>query len=80
MKSPVIEDLAAHLVAIHDELRFQFYEAQDRYKDYADRNRKIHPNFQIGDHIAFTTEHTNQKDYQESWIIKNWVHLKLLRK
>ena len=51
MGSPTAEDLAAHLVAIHDEFAFQLYEAQDRYKDYADRNRKINPNFHIGDHI-----------------------------
>jgi hypothetical protein len=49
--SPVAEGLASYLTAIHDELAFQLYEAQDRYKDYADRNRKIHPNFHIGDHV-----------------------------
>jgi hypothetical protein len=49
--SPAAEDLAAHLAAIHDELAFQLYEAQDRYKDYADRNQKIHSNFHIEDHV-----------------------------
>jgi hypothetical protein len=44
--SPAIEDLAAHLAIIHDELAFQLYEVQDCYKDYANCNRKIHPNFQ----------------------------------
>jgi hypothetical protein len=51
VRSPTTEDLAAHLAAIHDELAFQFYEAQDRYKDYVDRIRKLHPNFHIGDHV-----------------------------
>ena len=34
--SPVVEDLAVHLVAIHDELVLQLYEVQDRHKDYVD--------------------------------------------
>ena len=41
------EDLAAHLVAIHDELEFQLYDAQDYYKDYVDHNQKLYPNFHI---------------------------------
>jgi hypothetical protein len=45
------ENLAIHLVAIHDELAFQLYGAQDHYKDYADRNQKIHPNFHIGNQV-----------------------------
>jgi hypothetical protein len=45
------EDLAAHLVAIYDELAFQSYKAQDRYKDYTDCNWKIHSNFYIGDQV-----------------------------
>jgi hypothetical protein len=49
--NPATKDLVAHLVAIHNELAFQLYEAQDCYKDYADRNQKLHPNFHIGDHI-----------------------------
>jgi hypothetical protein len=51
VESPAAEDLAAHLAAIHEELAFQFYEAQNRYKDYIDCNRKLHPNFHIGDHV-----------------------------
>jgi hypothetical protein len=54
--SPVIEDLAAHLAAIYDELAFQFYEAQDRYKDYAQRTQKIHPNFHVGIKHGFCDE------------------------
>jgi hypothetical protein len=46
--SPAAEDLIAHLVAIHNELAFQLYEAQDRYENYADRNQKLYPNFHIG--------------------------------
>jgi hypothetical protein len=46
-----VESLATHLAVIHDKLAFQVYEAQDHYKDYADRNRKLHPNFYIGDHV-----------------------------
>jgi transposase InsO family protein len=42
------EDLATHLAAIHDELAFQLYKAQDYYKDYTDRNQKLQPNFHIG--------------------------------
>jgi hypothetical protein len=49
--NPVTKDLVAHLAAIHDELAFQLYEAQDRSKDYADRNQKLHPNFHIGNHV-----------------------------
>jgi hypothetical protein len=49
--SPVAKDLATYLVAIHDELAFQLYKAQNRYKDYTDRNRKLHSNFHIGDQI-----------------------------
>jgi hypothetical protein len=49
--SPIVEDLAAYLAAIHDELAFQLYEAQDCYKDYVDRNWKLHPNFHIEDHV-----------------------------
>jgi hypothetical protein len=51
MESPAAEDLAAHLAAIHDELAFQLYKAQNRYKDYADRNQKLHPNYHIRDHV-----------------------------
>ena len=47
------KDLTAHLAAIYDELTFQLHETQDRYKDYADCNRKIHPNFHIGDQAWF---------------------------
>jgi hypothetical protein len=49
--SLVAEDLVAHLAAIHDELAFQLYEAQDRYNDYTDCNRKIHSNFHIGNQM-----------------------------
>jgi hypothetical protein len=51
VESPIAEDLAAHLAALHDELAFQLYEAQDHYKDCANRNQKLHPNFHIGDYI-----------------------------
>jgi hypothetical protein len=68
--SPVAEDLATHLVAIHDELAFQLYEVQERYKDYADCNRKLHPNFHIGDHVwllrqnILTKRPSKKLDYQ----------------
>jgi hypothetical protein len=69
--SSAAEDLAAHLVAIHDELAFQFYEAQDRYKDYIDRNRKLLSNFHIGDHVWLLQRNIQTKrpsrklDYQQ---------------
>jgi hypothetical protein len=69
--SPTTKDLATHLAAIHDELAFQLYEAQDRYKDYADRNRKLHPNFHIGNHIWLLRRNIQTKrpsrklDYQQ---------------
>jgi hypothetical protein len=78
--SPTAKDLAAHFAAIHNELAFQLYEAQDRYKDYADRNRKLHPNFHIGVTYGFYDGIYKPKDHQESWIINDWVHSKLLRK
>jgi hypothetical protein len=59
--SPTVEDLAAHLATIHDELAFQFYEAQDRYKNYADRNRKLYSNFYIGDHIWLLRRNIQRK-------------------
>jgi transposase InsO family protein len=68
--SPVAKNLAAHLVAIYDELAFQLYEAQDRYKDYADRNWKLHPNFHIRDHVWLLRQNIQTKrpsrklDYQ----------------
>jgi transposase InsO family protein len=49
VESPAAEDLATHLAAIHDELAFQLYKVQDRYKDYADRTHKIYPKFHIRD-------------------------------
>jgi hypothetical protein len=66
--SHVVENLAAHLAAIHDELAFQLYEAQDHYKDYIDCNRKIHPNFQIGIKYGFydMTEYTNKKTIKQA--------------
>jgi hypothetical protein len=72
--------LATHLAAIHDKLAFQLYETQDRYKNYVDRNRKIHPNFALGIIYDFYNGIYKQKDHQESWIINDWVHSKLLRK
>jgi hypothetical protein len=45
--SLIAKDLVAHFTAIHDELAFQLYEAQDRYKDYANRTKKIYSNFHI---------------------------------
>jgi hypothetical protein len=54
--SPNAEDLTAHLAAIHDELAFQLYEAQDRYKDYADRQFS-----HWRSSVAFTTEYTNKR-------------------
>jgi hypothetical protein len=68
--SHVAEDLAAHLVAIHNELAFQLYKAQDCYKDYADYNWKLYSNFHIGDHIRFLQRNIQTKrpskklDYQ----------------
>jgi hypothetical protein len=59
--SPAVEDLAAHLATIHDELAFQLYEAQDRYKDYVDRNRKMHPNFHIGDQVWLLRQNIQTK-------------------
>ena len=44
VESLAIEDLAVHLT-------IQLYEAQDRYKDYAYRTWKIHPNFHVGDQV-----------------------------
>jgi hypothetical protein len=46
-----VESPTTHLATIHDELVFQLYEAQDCYKDHADRNRKLHPNFHIRGHV-----------------------------
>jgi hypothetical protein len=74
--SLAVEDLAAHLAAIHDELAFQLYKTQDCYKDYADRNRKIHSNFHIGITYGFYNGIYKPKDHQENWIIKDWVHSK----
>jgi hypothetical protein len=75
------EDLVAHLVAVHDEFAFQLYEAYDYYKDYADRNWKIHSNFYtLGIKRGFYNKIYKQKDHQESLIIKDWVYSKLLRK
>jgi hypothetical protein len=68
--SPAEEDLAAHLVAIHDELAFQLYDAQNRYKSYSNCNWKIHPNFHIRNQTWFLRRHTQTKqpsrklDYQ----------------
>jgi hypothetical protein len=56
VESPIAEGLAAHLAAIHDELVFQLYEAQDRYKDYADRTRKNTPIFTLGIKHGFCNE------------------------
>jgi hypothetical protein len=59
--SPTAKDLAAHLAAIHD---------QDLYKDYADRNQKIHSNFHIEDHVWLLRQNIQTKrpssklDYQ----------------
>jgi hypothetical protein len=70
MESPAAEDLAAHFAAIHDELVFQFYDAQDHYKDYVDCNLKLHPNFHIGDHVWLLRQNIQTKrpsrklDYQ----------------
>jgi hypothetical protein len=47
VRSPAAEDFAA----IHDKLAFQLFEAQGCYKYYADHNRKLHPNFYIGDYV-----------------------------
>ena len=47
--SPTAEDLAAHLVAIHDELAFQLYKAQECYKNYVNCTQKIYSKFHIGD-------------------------------
>jgi hypothetical protein len=82
--SPAAEDLAAHLAAIHDELAFQLYEAQDRYKDYADRNRKIHPNFHIGNHVWLLRRNVQTKrpsrklDYQRLGPFKIIVQVNLV--
>ena len=51
VESLAAKNLATHLAAIHDELAFQLYGAQDHYKDYADRNQKIHPNFHIENQV-----------------------------
>jgi hypothetical protein len=68
--SRAAEDLVAHLPAIHNDITSQLYEAQDRYKDYADRNQKLHPNFHIGDHVWLLRQNIQTKrpsrkvDYQ----------------
>ena len=49
--SPAAEELATRLANIHKELRFQLQEAQDRYKDYADRHRLSQPQFKTGDRV-----------------------------
>ena len=67
----LVKDLAIHLVAIHDAFAFQFYEVQDRYKDYADCNWKLYPNFHSGDHVWHLRWNTQTKrpsrklDYQQ---------------
>jgi hypothetical protein len=81
VESSATEDLAAHLTAIHDELVFQLYEAQDRYKNYADRNRKLHPNFHIGDHIWHLRRNKQIKrpskklDHQRLGLLKTIVQI-----
>jgi hypothetical protein len=61
VESLATKDLATHLAAIYDELIFQFYEAQDRYKDYAYRTWKIHPNFHIGNQVWFLRRNIQTK-------------------
>jgi hypothetical protein len=64
VESPTAEDLAAHLATI-------LYEAQDRYKNYADRTWKIHLNFHIGDQAWLLPQNIQTKrqskklDYQQ---------------
>jgi hypothetical protein len=60
--SLVAKDLATHFAAIHNELAFQLYEAHDHYKDCADGNRKIHPNFHIRD---------------QAWLLRRNIQTKL---
>ena len=80
MGSLVAEDLAVYLAAIHNELTFQLYEAQDCYKDYINRNRKLHSNFHIGDQVWFLQWNIQTKRLQVGWLIKDWVYSKLLHK
>jgi hypothetical protein len=63
VESLTAEDLAVHLVAIHDKLAFQLYEAQDCYKDYVDWTQKIHPNFHIGNQAWLL-----QRNIQTKWL------------
>jgi hypothetical protein len=68
--SPAAEEFTTYLAKIHQELTFQLQQAQDRYKDYADQHRKIHPEFKIGDRVWLLRKHIQTKrpskklDYQ----------------
>jgi hypothetical protein len=63
-----------HLAAIHNELVFKLYEAQERYKDHTYCNKKIHYNFHIGDWLLQYNIHTNRLlrklDYQSLDLFK----------
>ena len=62
--------LITHLITIIDELAFQLYKTQDHYKNYTNRNWKLHPNFHIGDYIWLVQSNLQTKrpsrklDYQ----------------
>jgi hypothetical protein len=49
--SPAVEELLGRMTTIHNELKLQLRQAQDRYKEYVDVYRKVQPTFKVGDHI-----------------------------
>jgi hypothetical protein len=49
--SPAVEELLGRMTTIHNELKLQLRQAQDRYKEYADVYHKVQPTFKVGDHV-----------------------------
>jgi hypothetical protein len=80
VRSSVAEDSVAHLVAIHDEFVFQLYEALDHYKDYAKRNRKVYPNFHIGNQTWLLRRNIQIENSSRKLDYQRLGPLKLLRK
>jgi hypothetical protein len=53
-KTPATKEFAEKLNKIHEELRAELKAAQEAYKEQADKKRKPHPDFKIGDQVMLS--------------------------
>lgn len=59
--NPAAQDLVTHIFELQTQLKLQLEVAQERYKSNADKHRKVHPSFAVGDRVWLIRQNIKTK-------------------